>query len=267
MSIILNALQSGEPQTAENLTPVVQESQNIQENQEEFVVVKPGSLKRPKSLPPKWRVWVLAAAVFLSSVWLGAKFWAGRKPSVLPQEDLSPLVPELSPQAPEGDQALPPPPEKGSEEILIKAHEALAKGQYDEAFKAFQALVQTQPGDYSLHNKIGFIYLKKELYSNALQSFNRALELNSDCAECLNNLGYLKSILGEPVEAETYFQKAIQIKKDFADPYFNLGVLWEQAGDYERAVQYYQKFVEIHPNVEDSVIERVEDRIDELFQK
>jgi len=138
---------------------------------------------------------------------------------------------------------------------------AYEQGDYDKSMKLFKAAISVSPDKASLHNSLGLVFVEKELFSSAEAEFQKALELDSNCSECFNNLGMLKSLLGETVEAQKYLEKAVALDLSYPEPYFNLAVLYEKNGDFGNAVQFYRRFVELYPDEDDGVISKVQKRI------
>ena len=59
-------------------------------------------------------------------------------------------------------------------------------------------------------------------FTESISAFNRALEMNSNDAEALNNKGYVLMKLGEYGDAMTFFDKAVKAEKGFKPALENL---------------------------------------------
>jgi Tfp pilus assembly protein PilF len=147
---------------------------------------------------------------------------------------------------------------------LQMARSQYKSGEYDDSLKLFQKVIDQDPNNAIVHNDMGLVLLKKELYASAEGHFAKALELDDACAECYNNLGYLKTTLDQPIEAEKYLQKAIVLKPDYADPYFNLAVMYEKNGDVGKAVEYYRDYLQKIPKTETELAAKIKSRIQDL---
>ena len=53
---------------------------------------------------------------------------------------------------------------------------------------------------------------------------------------------------GKPEQAIQYYDKAIDLKPDYADAYNNRGVAYIDKGDFAQAIQDYNKVIELQPN-------------------
>lgn len=213
---------------------------------------------------------VILLGVLLSSIvaFVALQGWNRSSPPPAPQPlPLKPVSSQPSsssagvpPQA-QGVPALPVPVANNDLQVARSQYKA---GEYDESLKSFQKAIDQDPNSSAIHNDMGLVLLKKELYASAEGHFAKALELNDACAECYNNLGYLKTAMGQAVEAEKYLQKAIVLKPEYADPYFNLAVMYEKNGDVGKAVEYYQNYLKKIPKTDTEVVAKVKSRINDL---
>ena len=238
MSVILNALRSEKKGGGANKT--------VAPSEEGLYFGKQGFVRKQPTSSPKRIVWLAAGLVIIITFSLTLRFFNSRKVNTLPPPQAEREKETSIKKIPN---PLPPTPSlegRGQGEgDLEEARTLFQQGDIDASLKAFQKALEQDPQNFSVHNDLGFLFLKKELYSSAEEHFKKALELKNDCAECFNNLGYLKTLLGQSVEAQKYLEKAIGLKSDYPDPYFNLGVLLEKNGDIGNAVSAYQKFLQI----------------------
>lgn len=170
---------------------------------------------------------------------------------VLPQEESVPLP---------GSVAALPVAAEHSGSVLTQARRLYTEGNYDESLKYFEKALESNNTDALVHNDLGMVYLKKELFSSASRHFERALELNSSCAVCFNNFGYLKTLLHEDAEAESYLRKALTLDPQQADPHFNLAVLYENNGDMGKAASEYRSFLQVSLR-DDPLARQVRERV------
>jgi tetratricopeptide (TPR) repeat protein len=77
----------------------------------------------------------------------------------------------------------------------------------------------------------------------ALADFHEALRIDPDCAEALNNRGFVRQLGGDPAGARADFDAALQLDPNLASAYANRGglrlALWDLDGalaDLDRAV-------------------------------
>jgi Flp pilus assembly protein TadD len=151
--------------------------------------------------------------------------------------------------------------DKTADMLAEEARSLFASNRFDESLKRFQLALEKSPGDFTLHNDLALVFMKKDLYSSAEKHFSKALEINPDCAECYGNLGYLKTLLKENGEAETYLTKATVLKPEEPKFHFNIAVLYEKKGDLGKSAQHYQKFLDLQSDQNSEMAQKVRDRI------
>ncbi|MDP2922339.1 MAG: tetratricopeptide repeat protein [Candidatus Omnitrophota bacterium] len=85
-------------------------------------------------------------------------------------------------------------------------------------------------------------------YNQAIENYEKAIQIDPNYVEAYNNLGYSYRSIGKYKQAITYYQKAIQIKPNFIPAYANLGALYNQLNEYQNAKDYLTKGVQIDPD-------------------
>lgn len=88
-------------------------------------------------------------------------------------------------------------------------------------------------------NNRGVALYYRGAYEAAVESLNRAIELNPDYAEALNNLGLTLSKLGKEQEAIEAFRKALTVDPKMGEAYNNLGFLYHTSSQFDRAAQMF----------------------------
>jgi tetratricopeptide (TPR) repeat protein len=94
----------------------------------------------------------------------------------------------------------------------------------------------------------------RRLYDQAIQAYQKAVELSPDSAEAYVGLGDARQAKGQYDEAIAEYQKALRIEPENARVHYGLGKIYynekdlyhEAVAEYERAVQLDPKFVEAH---------------------
>ncbi len=85
----------------------------------------------------------------------------------------------------------------------------------------------------------------------ALDAYQRALELDESHPGVLVNLGTIYFSIQDWKRAEAFYRRAIKVSPDYALAHFNLGNLFDELGDRERALSQYQAALRIQPNYAD----------------
>ncbi|HKB43191.1 MAG TPA: tetratricopeptide repeat protein, partial [Chitinophagaceae bacterium] len=84
----------------------------------------------------------------------------------------------------------------------------------------------------------------------ALNNFNKSIELKPDYADAYNNRGSLFIKQGKTDEALIDLNKAISYNTNFIQSYFNRGFLLYQKKQYAEALMDYNKVIELKPDAE-----------------
>jgi len=99
----------------------------------------------------------------------------------------------------------------------------LLRGQkrYFDAIDYYHAALalETTPIRY---NKLGMAYLFLQQYKDAQKSFDRALKLDKNCAEALNNLGFVQQMKRNYAKAAKYYENALSLRPDAQTFHYNL---------------------------------------------
>ncbi len=99
-----------------------------------------------------------------------------------------------------------------------------------------------------LYNILGAILAAENKADQAIESYKKAININSNYAEAYNNLGITLLKLKKLNEAVHCFKDAIKLKNNFAEAFNNLGNAILETEGAEKSIQYYEKAVQIKPN-------------------
>lgn len=100
---------------------------------------------------------------------------------------------------------------------------------------------------------LGRQHLQLGNYSEALQHFEQALVLNSNCADAWNGRGAALKNLNRFQEALAAYDRAITIDSTSYKAWHNRGVVLEQMHCYLEAQECYQEALKIQPGFQPSV--------------
>jgi len=106
--------------------------------------------------------------------------------------------------------------------------------------------------NYIAHNDLGVMLGKQDRLDEAIEHFQKALEIRSDYPEGHNNLGVALRRKGRLDEAMDHFKKAVKIAPTYADGYYNLGNALMQSGRPDEAAEQYRKAIQLKPDYADA---------------
>src|SRR5208282_4294898 len=99
------------------------------------------------------------------------------------------------------------------------------------------------------HNSLGLAFLEKGQADEAIEKFQKALEINPNYAEAHTNLGNACLRNGQLSEAIEQYEMAVKINPKFAQAHSNLGAVFAQKGELDEAIAQYHEALEINPNL------------------
>jgi len=137
---------------------------------------------------------------------------------------------------------------------LIRAREgaaALMRGQYDKAIAAYdEALTAPEIADFieaSIYSDRGVARWRLNQTKEAIEDFNKSIELSPENATVYNNRGNALMDLGHPDEAVKDFDRAVALSPNYGPAYNNRGNARVALGQYNLAFQDFRKAVELMP--------------------
>ena len=132
--------------------------------------------------------------------------------------------------------------------ICNAAHEFFVLGKYVDAVNNFQKALEINqnhlPALFGLANTR---FMQGE-FEEAELYYKKVLEIDPNMISTYNNLGSALSDQGKLDESLIYFQKAFEMAPDFVDPYNNYGFTVYRQTKTREALPYYEKALQVDPN-------------------
>jgi protein O-mannosyl-transferase len=132
-------------------------------------------------------------------------------------------------------------------------------GMYADLETLWRMTIVRNPNCWMAHNNLGLTLKAQGNWDEAIQHYERALQLKPDNADVLNNLGVALATQGKLDEATIYFQKALQSHPDDPEIRNNLGRAYgdyakklAQMGRNDEAIVQFRKVLEIYPDFADA---------------
>ena len=122
-------------------------------------------------------------------------------------------------------------------------------GKYDQAIQSFDRAIEINPQieNSYLNRGMAFGFLSK--YDQAIQDFNKAIEINPKSFKAYDNRGNSYTNTGWWDRALEDYEKAIEVNPQFFSPYSNRGIVYAYKKQYELAIQDYNKAIDLNPQV------------------
>jgi len=95
--------------------------------------------------------------------------------------------------------------------------------------------------------EVGSLAVKMERYDTAIVAFYNVFNPDSIFAESLHNSGFADKYFDNYEEAIEHFDKAIELEPDYAEAYYNRGCIYKD-GDHRQAIRDFTKAIELRPD-------------------
>ncbi|TAK56990.1 MAG: tetratricopeptide repeat protein [Bacteroidetes bacterium] len=119
--------------------------------------------------------------------------------------------------------------------------------QYLEAIEYYDKAIELDPTfAYPLNGK-GNVFYYLHRYEEAIECYDKAIELDPTFAYPLNGKGNVFSDLHGYEEAIECYDNAIELDPTFAYPWYNKGNVFYDLHRYEEAIECYDKVIELDP--------------------
>ena len=121
----------------------------------------------------------------------------------------------------------------------------LAKDEYMQV-----AQVTSYPALFKTYFNIGQIYAEEKNFPEAINYFQKSLQLNPNSPYTHTQLGLVYEQANKPGNAAKQYKEALRLDSDFIPANYNLGILMFKKGMRVEAKQYFQKVIQKRPNSE-----------------
>jgi len=141
-------------------------------------------------------------------------------------------------------------PKTPQELAEMRAEIMMARKDFSEAAVAYQRVLEHEPNNADVLNKIGIAYQQLGQDDLAERFYKKALHADKNSTHALNNLGtveYSRHRLGRAIK---YYKRAIATGgDDLAPVYSNLGYAYCGTKQYPQAMAAFSKALALNPNV------------------
>lgn len=114
-----------------------------------------------------------------------------------------------------------------------------------------QALAHTS-NNYIAHNGLGDALMKGGLLVEAVDHFQKALQIYPDCAEARGNLGNVSLRMGNWSEAIDSFQATLRLRPGYPNAHNNLGICLAEVGRTDEAIMEFNEALRIDRDFRDA---------------
>ncbi len=137
-----------------------------------------------------------------------------------------------------------------SAEIHFKTgNELKDAGKFEQAIASYQKALEIEPDSAEALNQLGEVYFVRGRLAEALGVCQQALKIQPDFALGYKTLGNVLQGQGKIDAAIRAYSKAVEIKPEFAEAHANLGSMFYRQGQWESAVSCYERALELKPEL------------------
>ncbi len=121
------------------------------------------------------------------------------------------------------------------------------EGKYNEAIEAFNKAIELNPKDAVAYNNRGAAYGQTGNYKQQIEDSSKALQLNPKDAVAFNNRGVAYGELGNYEQEIEDCTKAIELNPKLAVAYYHRGVAYQKRGNPKQAIKDKSKAYALNP--------------------
>jgi tetratricopeptide (TPR) repeat protein len=129
-------------------------------------------------------------------------------------------------------------------------------------FNAGHAVFSQETEDYTYYFNLGYSKLVDGKFNQAIEIFNKTLEIEPHCSEAYLGLGIAYRQLNQLDKALEATQKSLEYNPKYYKAYYNLGLILEQQDKKTEALQAFRTFYKKVPEARN--IPDLKDKIESL---
>ena len=135
------------------------------------------------------------------------------------------------------------------ERLYIEAAYAVSiEGDIKKRFRILKQMAEEFPNEKLAHQLLASHYRVNELFYQAVEEYDKVLELDPNYGWAMNELGYMYSDAGYFDKAHDYLQRYISASPGDANPIDSMGELYFRMGKLDDAVAKYREALELKPD-------------------
>jgi tetratricopeptide (TPR) repeat protein len=115
----------------------------------------------------------------------------------------------------------------------------------EQAVEAYQKVLELNPKAAGALVNLGTIYYRQRKFGEAEKYYRQAIEADPEYPLAQFNLGNLHDEQGRVKEALEHYRRALELNAGYADAHFNLALLCERTGDAMKAVHHWKAYLKL----------------------
>lgn len=166
---------------------------------------------------------------------------------------VAPVNSQETTNSPAQDSAVAPAPANLTPREVAELHGDIfmARKEFQDAIRAYDAILKTEPDNAEILNKIGVAYQQLADLRHSEAYYKKAMKADKTFASAVNNIGTVEYEKGRYAKAARYYVKALTFEKDLPTVYSNLGYAYVAEKHYPDAISCFQKALALDPTIFD----------------
>ena len=121
-------------------------------------------------------------------------------------------------------------------------------GKFEDAIQDYNKAIDLNPNNASYYYNRGTTFANLEKFEDAIQDYNKAIDLNPNDESVYYNRGVAFIYLNEYEKAIENLSKAIDLNPNKDSTYYNRGIAFTNLSDSEKAIKDFNKAIDLNSN-------------------
>ena len=132
----------------------------------------------------------------------------------------------------------------------------LKQKNYYQAINYFEKIINLKFINHATLNNLASAYLGLEDYNNAIKYLTKAIKIKNDYFQAYNNLGIAYSKLENFNKAIESYKQCLKIQNDYSDAHNNLGLTYQKIEDFDQSINSFNSAIKFNEKYLDAYINR-----------